>query len=55
MAEDLLFALWTCRCFAVAGVLQLPYNKPANPKFVISTGTTDNRTVHRAVKTSSIA
>jgi hypothetical protein len=35
--------------------LQLPYNKPANPKVVISTETTDNRTVHRAVKRSSIA
>jgi hypothetical protein len=56
-AEDLLsqFAVAFAVALLLRLFLQLPYNKPANPKVVISTGTTDTRTVHRVGKKSSIA
>jgi hypothetical protein len=60
-AEDLLLLLLLQFAVALAVALlsrlflQSPYNKPANPKVVISTRTTDSRTVLRVVKRSSIA
>jgi hypothetical protein len=52
MAEDLLLLFAVAFALLLRLFLRLPYNKPANQKVVISTGTTDTRTVRRVGKKS---